>query len=133
MTKITSVSSAGGYSGNYGTMYVQLVTLDNGQSGEVSAKTENRWSVGDEVVAEVTGKAPNGNAKLKLSKPESGNFQSGGSRSFSPDKEKDIIAGMISNQIVQLVCSGKIESIGSVTDGAIQELVKLRERIKANV
>ena len=130
ISKVKTVSNAGQWTGNYGTMYTQICVLEDGTSGEVSAKTENRWAVGDEVQYEVVGKAPNGNFKLKFSKPESAGFSNSSNRSFSPDREKDIVAGMISNQIIQLVCAGKIESVGNVTDGAIKELLNLRERVK---
>lgn len=129
ISKVKTATNAGQWTGNYGTMYTQICVLEDGTTGEVSAKSENRWAVGDEVQYEVVGKAPNGNTKLKFSKPESGTF-SGSGKSFNPDREKDIVAGMISNQIIQLVCAGKIESVGNITDAAIVELLNLGERIK---
>jgi hypothetical protein len=52
--KITSVQNTGTYEGSYGTMYKQEVTLDDNTVGEVSAKTQGKWKVGDTVEVQRT-------------------------------------------------------------------------------
>lgn len=58
--KIESLQPNGTWEGNHGLMYKSEVVLDNGESGEVSAKTPDRWNVGDEVQYTVT-QTKNGN------------------------------------------------------------------------
>lgn len=52
--KITAVQNTGTYEGSYGTMYKQEVTLDDNTAGEVSAKTQGKWKVGDTVEVQRT-------------------------------------------------------------------------------
>lgn len=52
--KVTAVQNNGTYQGAYGLMYKQEVTLDDGTTGEVSAKTEGKWKVGDTVEVQRT-------------------------------------------------------------------------------
>jgi hypothetical protein len=49
-------------------MYKQEVTLDDGTTGEVSAKTQSKWKVGDEVV--VTRNQTQYGTRFSFSKPE---------------------------------------------------------------
>jgi hypothetical protein len=134
MAKITAINYVGEWNSNYGVLHTSIIVLDDNTSGEVNSKNKDQWKVGDECEYQITGKAPNGNNKLKLSRPEQGGFQqrsAGGS--YSPDREKDIVAGMISNQIVQLWGAGVISGAGQVTDQMIQELIDLRNRVKAKL
>lgn len=52
--KITAVQNNGTYQGQYGLMYKQEVTLDDGTTGEVSAKTADKWKVGNVVEVQRT-------------------------------------------------------------------------------
>jgi hypothetical protein len=51
---ITAVQNNGTFDSQYGTMYKQEATLDDGTTGEVSAKTEGKWKVGDKVEVQRT-------------------------------------------------------------------------------
>lgn len=86
MAKITQIEQNGTLTLQSGEFFKMNITLDSGQSGEVLAKTQDRWKVGDEVEAEVQNTQYG--TKLKLSKPQpAGGFSKGG---FSPEKEKRI-------------------------------------------
>ena len=86
MAKITQIEQNGTLTLQSGEFFKMNVTLDDGKSGEVLAKTQDRWKVGDEVEAELT-TTQYGN-KLKLSKPQQGGYS--GKGGFSPEKEKRI-------------------------------------------
>ena len=135
-TKVKTTRPEGSYNGNYGQMFVQFVELEDGTTGEVAAKTENKWQVGDEVEYQIKGKAPNGNNKLRLSKPDSnfsGPSSSAPSALYNGDREKEITAGMISNQIVQLWAGGALSGYGDVSDQLIQQLIDLNNRVKGKL
>ena len=53
-SKIKTIQPNGTYEGRNGLMYKFEIELENGQGGEVSAKSEDRWKVGEEVEYEVT-------------------------------------------------------------------------------
>jgi len=89
MAKIAQIQPQGTVQMKDGSSFFKFqITLDDNRAGEVLAKTEDRWSVGDEVEAEV--KNTDYGVKLKLSKPQSnysGGYSKGG---MSPEKEKRI-------------------------------------------
>jgi len=66
--KVTAVQENGTFTGKHGLMYKQEVTLDDGTTGEVSAKTQNKWKVGDEVV--VTRNETQYGTRFSFSKPQ---------------------------------------------------------------
>lgn len=68
ISKIKTTQASGTYVSKFdgATMYTSEVELEDGTVGEVSAKTPDRWSVGDEVEYAVR-ETPHGN-KLKLDK-----------------------------------------------------------------
>lgn len=66
--KVTAVQENGTFTGKHGLMYKQEVTLDDGTTGEVSAKTQNKWKVGDEVV--VTRNQTQYGTRFSFSKPQ---------------------------------------------------------------
>ena len=66
-SKIKTIQPNGTYDSQNGLMYKFEVQLESGESGEVSAKSENRWSVGDEVEFEVT--PSKWGDRMKLTKP----------------------------------------------------------------
>jgi hypothetical protein len=86
-SKIKSIQPNGTYQSQNGLMYKFEIELENGESGEVSAKTENRWSVGDEV--EYTVQQSKWGVKMRLDKAGFNNAPRGGS---SPDVQKRIDA-----------------------------------------
>ena len=65
-SKIKSIKPMGTYKSQNGLMYKFDIELENGESGEVSAKTEDRWSIGDEVEYETT--QTKWGVRMKLSK-----------------------------------------------------------------
>tara|TARA_R110001583_G_scaffold109356_2_gene258032 strand:+ start:1485 stop:1934 length:450 start_codon:yes stop_codon:yes gene_type:complete len=69
-SKIKSVQNNGTYQSKFdgAIMYTSEVELEDGSLGEVSAKSEGRWKVGDEV--EYTLTASNYGNKMKLTKPD---------------------------------------------------------------
>lgn len=86
-SKIKSVQNNGSYQSKFdgSTMYTFEIQLEDGEVGEVSAKSEDRWKEGDEVEYTLT-ISKFGN-KLKLNKPGS---QSIGSRKPDDDTLKRI-------------------------------------------
>ena len=90
MAKIAQIEPKGTVDLQSGTFYKFWITLDNQEAGEVLAKSQDRWKVGDEVEAEIN--RTSYGMKMKLKKPEqaqnySGGYSKGGT---SPDKEKRI-------------------------------------------
>lgn len=77
--KITAVQNTGTYEGSYGTMYKQEVTLDDNTVGEVSAKTQGKWKVGDTVEVQRTETQYGTRFRFSIPKepgaPTSGGFQ----------------------------------------------------------
>jgi hypothetical protein len=67
---IQAVQNNGTYEGSYGTMYKQEITLDDGTTGEVSAKSEGKWKVGD--VVEVQRTETKFGTRFKFSIPQEG-------------------------------------------------------------
>lgn len=88
-SKIKSIQPNGTWDSRNGLMYKFEVELEDGTSGEVSAKTENRWNVGDEVDYTVT--PSKWGDRLKLDKAGFAN-KGGGVNSQSPDIQKRIDA-----------------------------------------
>lgn len=88
-SKIKSVQPNGTWESRNGLMYKFEVELEDGASGEVSAKTEDRWNVGDEVEYTVT--PSKWGDRLKLDKAGYANKPSGGGAQ-SPDIQKRIDA-----------------------------------------
>ena len=87
-SKIKSVQPNGTWESRNGLMYKFEVELEDGASGEVSAKTEDRWNVGDEVEYTVT--PSKWGDRLKLDK--AGYANKGGGGAQSPDIQKRIDA-----------------------------------------
>ena len=87
MNTITAVQNNGTYEGAYGIMYKQEVTLDDGSTGEVSAKTQDKWKVGD--VVEVQRTATKFGSRFKFSIPQDGGARPNGS-SFKQDPDTQL-------------------------------------------
>ena len=82
---IQAVQNNGTYEGSYGTMYKQEVTLDDGSTGEVSAKTADKWKVGD--VVEVQRTETQYGTRFKFSIPQTGGKPGG---NFQKDPETQL-------------------------------------------
>lgn len=82
--KITSAKNAGTFEYKGDTFYRQDVTLDDGTTGQVNAKTEGKWKVGDEVEIKSKKETQYG-TRLSLQKPQQGGGYSGG---YSGSKKK---------------------------------------------
>jgi hypothetical protein len=86
-SKVKTIQPNGTYEGRNGLMYKFEIGLEDGASGEVSAKTIDRWNVGDEVEYEIT--PSKWGDRMKLTKPGFTPNQGG---SQSPDIQKRIDA-----------------------------------------
>ena len=87
LSKIKTVQANGTYQSKFdnSTMYIFDIELEDDSSGEVSAKTPDRWQIGDEVEYVMT-QGQYGN-KLKLTKPNA-DFTGGGGASYYNDPKK---------------------------------------------
>lgn len=98
---IQAVQNNGTYEGSYGTMYKQEVTLDDGSTGEVSAKTADKWKVGD--VVEVQRTETQYGTRFKFSIPQTGGqggFKSGGNFQKDPETQLRIEASWAIGQAI---------------------------------
>lgn len=98
---ITAVQNNGTYEGSYGTMYKQEVTLDDGSTGEVSAKTADKWKVGD--VVEVQRTETKFGTRFKFSIPQDGGgYKSGNGFQKDPETQLRIEASWAIGQAVAM-------------------------------
>ena len=82
---IKAVQNNGTYEGAYGLMYKQEVTLDDDSTGEVSAKTADKWKVGD--VVEVQRTETKFGTRFKFNIPQDGKPSGGFSGGYQKDPE----------------------------------------------
>ena len=98
---IQAVQNNGTYEGAYGLMYKQEVTLDDGSTGEVSAKTADKWKVGD--VVEVQRTETKFGTRFKFSIPQEGGARpSGFSGKQDPETQLRIEASWAIGQAVAM-------------------------------
>ena len=116
-TKIQNLTPQGSFESNGKTFYKFDCILENGMVGEVNALTQNKWSVGDEVVVKEHLQTKWG-PRLKLDKP---GFTPGGSKPQDPDATKGIIASWAVGVAMQVV--------GDPTQNHYEEAVLLASRI----
>jgi hypothetical protein len=90
ISKVKTIQPNGTYEGRNGLMFKFEIGLEDGSSGEVSAKTIDRWNVGDEVEYEVT--PSKWGPRLKLDKAGYANKPNGGGYKEDPEKAKRITA-----------------------------------------
>jgi hypothetical protein len=125
-SKIKTIQSSGTYDSQNGLMYKFEIELESGESGEVSAKSESRWSVGDEVEFEVT--PTKWGDRMKLSKP---GFtpNNGGGRKDDPDTRKRIEASWAIGQAVTIACQypENVDFLKVYKDA--ERLLKLRDEL----
>lgn len=89
---ITAVQQNGTWSNDRGTFYSMEVTLDDGTSGEVNAKSEDRWKVGDKVNVLHETETQYGK-KWRLDKADfAGNAPTGNRPGNGGDRSKEITA-----------------------------------------
>lgn len=113
--KFIEKSNPRSYESRYGTMYAMHCVLEDGTDGEVSAKSVDKWNIGDEVEYTVTS-SQYGN-KLSLTKPNDGGGYSagGGSKPKYDDKQRD--AAVVVSYAKDLAVAGKI-SLAEIEDYA---------------
>jgi hypothetical protein len=118
-TKIQNLTPQGSFESNGKTFYKFDCILENGMVGEVNALTQNKWSVGDEVVVKEHMQTKWG-PRLKLDKP---GFTpgGGGGNNKSPEDVKGIIASWAVGVAMQVV--------GDPTQNHYEEAVLLASRI----
>jgi hypothetical protein len=120
-TKIQNLTPQGSFEANGKTFYKFDCILENGMVGEVNTLTQNKWSVGDEVVVKEHQQTKWG-PRLKLDRPGfTPGGASGGSRSSDPDATKGIIASWAVGVAMQVV--------GDPTQNHYEEAVLLASRI----
>ena len=117
-TKIQNLTPQGSFESNGETFYKFDCILENGMVGEVNALTQNKWSVGDEVVIKEHLQTKWG-PRLKLDKP--GFTPGGGGKQQDPDATKGIIASWAVGVAMQVV--------GDPTQNHYEEAVLLASRI----
>lgn len=101
------------------TMYCFDVVLSDGHTGQVNAKTADRWKVGDEV--EYTSQPGRYANKLSMQKPQFGGGQQAAPAS-SPQRE-DATTGIIASWAVQ--CAMNACSMDPQAQGYDQEVMRL--------
>lgn len=111
---IKSIQPNGTWEGRNGLMYKSEIELEDGTIGEVSSKTQDRWSVGDDV-AYTTSQTAYG-TRMQLNKPQYGGGGGGNApRKTSPDVQRRIDASWAVGQAVQML--GKVNDL---SDGTLQ-------------
>lgn len=100
--KLTAVQNNGTYQGAYGLMYKQEVTLDDGTTGEVSAKTEGKWKVGDTVEVQRTETQYGTRFKFSIPQDQGAAPRSGGGLKKDPETEHRIEASWAIGQAVAM-------------------------------
>lgn len=130
-SKIKSIQAQGTYQGQSGTVYKFEVELEDGAVGEVGAKTENRWSEGDEV--EYTKTDTNWGPKLALQKPGFTPSAPGGGFKRNPVDQKNMENSWALGTAVQVIGQQQIPTdkyLQEVRDMAVA-LLKERDNLKA--
>ena len=119
-SKIKSIQPNGTWEGRNGTMFKFEIGLEDGTSGEVNAKTIDRWNIGDQVEYTVTpGKYGD---QLKLDK--AGYTKKGGTGyKEDPEKTKRITASWAIGHAIQN------ESDPEKIIEAAEWLIKLRDTL----
>lgn len=97
ISKVKTIQPNGTYEGRNGLMFKFEIGLEDGSNGEVSAKTIDRWNVGDEVEYEVT--PSKWGPRMKLTKP---GFTPNQGNSQSPDIQKRIDASWAIGHAISL-------------------------------
>jgi hypothetical protein len=98
--KITKAENAGTFEYQGDTFYKQKVELSDGTSGEVNAKSEGKWKVGDEVEVKSRKDTQYG-TRLSLGKPNNFGSQGGG--------KKGAMSGYALSWAKKAVIAGKVE------------------------
>jgi len=94
------------YNGNFGTMYVYYVEMDNNDWGELQVKVENKYKIGDEINYELDSRQYNGNTvwSIKVKTPTA---PFGGAKT-DPNREMSIVRQSCLKSAVELCVGGKI-------------------------
>ena len=131
-SKIKSVQNNGSYQSKFdgSTMYTFEIQLEDGEVGEVSAKSEDRWKEGDEV--EYTSTPSKFGNKLKLNKPGSQSF---GSRKPDADTQKRIENSWAIQTAIKLhgELEGDYETYMSQMMLTASDLLRLRDSLSSEL
>ena len=132
--KITSVQASGTWDGPSGQLHVIEISLDDGTTGEVMAKTPDRWKVGDEVEVKSKKETQYG-VKLKLDRAGYGMGASGepsgsGYLAGPSDKQKQIAAQWAINAAIASLMPSEGLALIVVEDRA-KQLLEMRDRLVA--
>ena len=105
--KIKVINFTRKYNGNFGTMYVYYVEMENGDWGELQVKVENKYKVGDEISYELEAREYQGSQvwQIKVKTPPSASFW--GAKT-DPNREMSIIKQSCLKAAVELCVGGKI-------------------------
>lgn len=121
--KILSAQASGTWDGPNGTLHRIEVLLDDGTSGEVMAKTPDRWKPGDEVEVKSKKETQYG-VKLKLDRPGYGD--SGGQGPARTDRDVRIGAQWAINAAIDyLPAKASVATI----EATARELLGVRDRL----
>ena len=129
--KIESAKPTGTWDGPNGTLYQIQVQLSDGTSGEVNAKTPDRWKAGDEVVV-TSKKDTQYGSKLKLDRADFANGASPARSSGQKSNEPRIESQWAINAAINLYA---IHSKTAVSADKIKakalELLQVRDEVAA--
>lgn len=108
--KIQSIGAIEEWQGSHGKMYSIEITLENGKTGKVNAKTPDRWKIGDEIIILEEKDSMHG-LKWKFDKPGyDGQGSKGGSRN-DPDRQITIDASWAISKALEAGFRGEAEII----------------------
>lgn len=126
---IQAVGAVNEWTGSHGKMFEITLTLDDGRTGRVNAKTPDRWSVGDAIVVTSERQTKHG-LKWSIDKADYHNNNSGGSSSSSAFKKNDDRTPQIeaSWAIGQAVAAGRTQDRESIMKAA-QAFLDLRDEL----
>lgn len=127
--KITAIEPQDTWTGNDGKAnYDSLVTLDNNKSARVSAKSPDRWKVGDEV--EIKSERPGRHGlKWSLVPPGFDASNNSGNATAKADSVPDIEAGWAIKSAIQWNNNASIDDIKK----RATELLKLKTIIATQI
>ena len=122
--KITNVQQSGTWTGQDGVMYRMEVTLEDGRSGEVSAKKPDAWKAGDECEIEKEEQTQYG-TRWKIRKP---GFNGGPSGAFSGVKNEETTKRIDASWAVGQAVA--LWACNPAAAGQVADLEKLKDMAK---
>lgn len=127
---ITAVKPTGTWQGPNDLLYVIQISLSDGTSGEVMAKSPDRWAVGDEVEIADRKETQYG-VKLKLRKPGfegQGSYSGGGGG--NADRQRAISAQWAINAALEYMkVSGAVASSMDAVEQTAKLILETRDKL----